>query len=255
MELIEQLTNPNTVVSFMLLFARMSGIIAFFPFFNHQSFPVSIKTALAFYLCLMFLPVLPPVEYNFTYMGLMIAVLGEVMLGFLASIFLQIAFAIIHFAGQTISFSMGFSMATTFDPMAGTNTTVIGQLLTLTATLFMIIQGMDHMILLFLDKSFESVPLGGFMFDRDVVPFMIKAATSIFVLGFALAFPVAGLILLTDILFGMIMKTNPQFNLLVFGFPLKIMVSFIILILTVHGFMIVFEKHFLDLFDKLMLFL
>eukprot|EP01022_Parablepharisma_sp_SALTPOND_P033367 TRINITY_DN8857_c0_g4_i1.p3 TRINITY_DN8857_c0_g4~~TRINITY_DN8857_c0_g4_i1.p3 ORF type:complete len:135 (+),score=4.55 TRINITY_DN8857_c0_g4_i1:63-407(+) len=114
---------------------------------------------------------------------------------------------------------------------------------------------MDHLILLFLDKSLESVPLGGFMFDSDVVPFMMKAATSIFVLGFALAFPVTGLILLTDILFGMIMKTNPQFNLLVFGFPLKIMVSFIILILTVQGFMIVFEKHFLDLFDKLMMFL
>ena len=36
-----------------------------------------------------------------------------------------------------------------------------------------------------------------------------------------MSFPIIALILLSDIIFGMIMKAHPQFNLLAIGFPVK----------------------------------
>lgn len=251
MELVAKLTDPDSVTAFLLLFARIGGIMAFFPYFTTQGFPVSIKTALAFYICIVFFPNLPEVHYSFSFGQIWLAILGEVMLGFLASIFLQTLFAIIHFAGEIISFAMGFSMASAFDPTSGAQSNVIAQLLTMTATLFLLDNGFDHMVFMFFHKSIEMVPLGGFIYEREITTYILKAFTAIFVLGFALAFPVAGLVLLADIIFGMIMKTNPQFNLLVFGFPIKIFISFVALILIVKGFMIVVVKHFYDLFDKL----
>lgn len=255
MELIARLTDPDSVMMFLLLFARMSGIMAFFPFFSTNSFPITIKAGLAFYLCVLFFPIIPETTYSLAYGHIWVAILGEITLGFLASIFLQIAFAIIHFAGQMIAFSMGFSMATAFDPTTSEQNTVIGQVFFMTGTLYLLMNGMDHLVLLFFSKSIELVPLGGFIYNPDVTSYIIRAFSTIFVLGFALAFPISGLVLLADIIFGMIMKTNPQFNLLVFGFPVKIIVAFIILILIVKGFMVVLLKHFNDLFDKLAMFL
>ncbi|MFZ2888889.1 flagellar biosynthetic protein FliR, partial [Sulfuricurvum sp.] len=38
--------------------------------------------------------------------------------------------------------------------------------------------------------------------------------------------------ILADVIFGMLMKTMPQFNLLVIGMPIKIAISFIVLMVT-----------------------
>jgi len=255
MELIAKLTDPDAVAAFLLMFARIGGIMAFFPYFTNTAFPVSVKTTLSFYICILLFPNIPEVHYNFRFSHIWIGILGEVMFGFLASMFIQILFAIIHFAGETISFSMGFSMASAFDPTSGVQNNVIAQLLTITATLFLLDNGFDHLILLFFNKSLELLPLGGFLYEKDITTYIIKAFATIFLFGFTLAFPIVGLVLLADIIFGMIMKTNPQFNLLVFGFPIKIFISFVALILIVKGFLVVVLNYFNDLFDKLQLLL
>ena len=56
-------------------------------------------------------------------------------------------------------------------------------------------------------------------------------------IGFSMAFPIIAVLLLTDIIFGMIMKTHPQFNLLVIGFPVKIGVALVILAIIVPSIM------------------
>lgn len=45
----------------------------------------------------------------------LIAGLFEVMLGFLASICLQIVFAMLSFGGEIVSFAMGLTMASAYD--------------------------------------------------------------------------------------------------------------------------------------------
>ena len=57
-----------------------------------------------------------------------------------------------------------------------------------------------------------------------------------------MAFPIIGVILLSDIIFGMIMKTHPQFNLLVIGFPIKIALALVILALIVPSIVMHFRE-------------
>jgi len=73
----------------------------------------------------------------------------------------------------------------------------------------------------------------------------------LFVMGFSLAFPILALSILSDIIFGMIMKTMPSFNLLVIGFPAKIAVSFVVLIAVLGSMMTVFKSEFLRTFNIL----
>ena len=58
---------------------------------------------------------------------------------------------------------------------------------------------------------------------------------------------------LLDVVFGMLMKTMPQFNLLVVGFPIKIGVSFIVLMATLASMMLIFKKEFVEAMNHLTL--
>jgi flagellar biosynthetic protein FliR len=66
-----------------------------------------------------------------------------------------------------------------------------------------------------------------------------------------IAFPIVALSWLADVIFGMLMKTMPQFNLLVIGFPIKIMVAFVVIIATLASFMNTFRIYMMETFEHL----
>ena len=254
MEFVAMLTDAG-VANFLFLLLRFMGVLTFFPFYEHQLLPVSIRGALAFYLTLLFYPIVPhqvppmaPVEF-------ILGGLGEVMLGFLSSRFLQIVFGMINFGGETVSFAMGLTMASAFDPVSGTQRAIIAQIITMLALLILLALDFHHLILEFVAVSLNAIPLGGFVFSADIVPYIVRAFTNILLIGFTMAFPIVALILLSDIIFGMIMKTHPQFNLLVIGFPVKISVAFAVLIVILPAIMIHFQREIRLAFDALQMFL
>ena len=78
MELVEFFGADKTIV-FMLLFARLSGLIVFFPFYSHNQVPLTVKTLLAFVLCVVLFPLSKAHENSINF--LIGEILGEVMLG------------------------------------------------------------------------------------------------------------------------------------------------------------------------------
>ncbi len=245
------LSDQNRVLAFLLLFVRFSSLLVFLPIFNYSTIPVSIKGAFAFYLTLLFFPLMPATSYNFTVDTFMAVILLEVMLGFLAGFVLQMLFYILHFAGELISFQMGFSMASTIDPQTQSQSPIVGQVFTLIALLILLLIDGHHLMIEFMAKSIQSSPIGTFVLEGDVVKYSIKAMSHLFIMGFTIAFPIIALSLLSDIIFGMIMKTMPQFNLLVVGFPIKISIAFFILTIILPAFVVIFKKEFEILFRAL----
>ena len=78
MELVEFFGADKTIV-FMLLFARLSGLIVFFPFFSHNQIPLSVKTLLVFALCVVLFPLSHTHEHAINF--LVIEILSEALLG------------------------------------------------------------------------------------------------------------------------------------------------------------------------------
>ena len=113
MELVE-FFGADKVITFMLLFVRLSGLIVFFPFYSHNQIPMVVKTLLVFALCIVLFPLSHAHEHaiNFLFME----ILSEVILGLCAGLLLNIVFAILQMAGEQISMIMGFSMASVLDP-------------------------------------------------------------------------------------------------------------------------------------------
>ncbi len=250
MEFLSSLTDGN-VMTFLLLLLRFSAVLTFFPFFDSQLVPISVRGALAFFLTILFLPLAssPAVITNLP--DLLIAAFMEIALGFMASLALQIVFNALALAGDSISFSMGMTMASAYDPSSGNTKPIIVQVIMLSAMVLALVLNFHHLVFQFIAYTLKILPLGEVTFSPNLAEYLIKAFGGMFALGFAMAFPVLGIILLTDIVFGMIMKTHSQFNLFSFGFPLKIGIALSVIILVIPGILYHFQTDLYEAFEAL----
>jgi flagellar biosynthesis protein FliR len=245
------LFTESYVVGFLLLFFRFAGLFIAVPIFSHESIPVNMKASMALFFTIVFYPLLPPTELIITTTTIVLAIISEFTLSLVVGLVLQISYHIITFAGGQISFMMGFSMASAIDPQSGVSMPIISQFLSLLTLMLLFSLDMHHWVFMFVYESLVEIPLGSYMLQEELFGYMMHAATEIFVVGFMIAFPIIALSWMTDIIFGMLMKTMPQFNLLVIGFPIKIGVALTIITATLPSTLLIMQKHFLAAFNWL----
>lgn len=248
------LFSESAVVGFILLFFRFGALFLATPIFSHKGIPNSIKAAMALFFTIVFYASMPPLQIELTIPSIILAILSELFFGLAIGVVLLISFNVITFAGGIISFMMGFSMASAIDPQSGVSMPIISQFLSLMGLMILFSVDMHHWILLFINDSLASIPLGGFLMEPKLFEYILYASSKMFVVGFMIAFPIIALTWLSDVIFGMLMKTMPQFNLLVIGFPIKIMVAFVVLIATLSTSMLILKKEMLEAFNYLEMF-
>ena len=246
------LLHPDHIYTFLLLFVRVSTLFVFLPFYNHMSVSVQIKGAFAFYLAIALYPVIPVAPEPPTVSAFFAAILSEVIMGLLAGLAMNIVFGIISYAGEIISFVMGFSMASVIDPQTQMQSPLVGQFLLLMATMIMLSFNGHYMLLIWMVDAIRTAPLGDIVMNHSMLDYLMSAMSGLFQFGFSIAFPIIALSLLSDVIFGMLMKTMPQFNLLVVGYPIKIFLSMSVWIAIFGSIMLLFKKHFLNAMDILM---
>ena len=248
---IASLLTPVNVTTFLLLFIRFASFLSFLPFFNYPTIPMIVKAAFAFWLTILFYPIIPKVTFEINTFNLIIAVLSEVTLAFLVGAALNLAFDILRFVAEQISFVMGFTMANVFDPNAGVQSTIMSQFFIWVAILIFLSFGGDHLEIYLIAKSLNTLPLGAVFDIHPFYQFFVDYMYKYFLFGFSLAFPILAVSLFSDIIFAMIMKTMPQFNLLVVGFPIKIAIAFLVLMAILGAMMRVFEREIIEVFNVL----
>ncbi|MDX2322767.1 flagellar biosynthetic protein FliR [Campylobacter hepaticus] len=249
MEFVNYLGDKN-VITFMLLFARMSGLVVFFPFFSHNSIPIIIKTTIALFLTMYLYP-FAKLESLHLDSFFVLQLISEVVFGMIAGLMLQIIFGIIMMAGEQIAFTMGYTIANVLDPNSGINMPIIAQILHLLALIFFLAFDGHHLILLFLSYSLGYITLGGFYLHENLMHYLNMGILNIFIIGFAMSFPILAISLLSDVIFGLLMKTMPQFNLLVIGYPIKIAIGFIVLIAILLVMMQYFKNLILEVLTQM----
>jgi len=246
-----EIFNEANMVGFLLLFFRFAALFLAIPIFDHKNIPMNIKAVMAFFFTVFFYSSMPAPTIDTNIPTIVVAILGEFILGLFVGIVLQLAYNVITFAGGQISYMMGFSMASAIDPQSGISMPIISQFLSLLGLMVLFSLNLHHWILLFVAHTLETVPLGGFIVTKNFFYYIMHATANMFMVGFMIAFPVTALSLLSDTIFGMLMKTMPQFNLLVIGFPIKITLSFSVLIATLTAIMFLLKGQVQDAFNML----
>ena len=81
--------------------------------------------------------------------------------------------------------------------------------------------------------SYNFVPIDQVMIPfnaQNIAEFIILAFNKMFIIAFQMSLPVVGTLFLVDVALGIVARTVPQLNIFVVGLPVKIGVSFIVLI-------------------------
>ncbi|WP_282171628.1 flagellar biosynthetic protein FliR [Cytobacillus firmus] len=220
--------------AFLLIFVRVTSFFLMMPLFSYRSIPASHKIGLGFFLAwIMFLGMdVPALEIDRTFFLLIIkeALVG-LMVGFIAYLILSA----IQIAGGFIDFQMGFAIANVIDPQTGAQSPLMGQYLYTIALFFLLTVNGHHLMLDGVFYSYNFIPLDQAWIslgDENMAEYVIKAMNTMFVIAFQMSIPVVGSLFLVDVALGIVARTVPQLNVFVVGLPLKIGVSFIVLIVV-----------------------
>ena len=156
-------------------------------------------------------------------------VAGEIIIGVAIGFTIQLGYAAAFVAGETVSNAMGLGFASMSDPQTGQSTPVIGQLLSIIATLlFLAMNG--HLILIsIIVTSYQTLPPGGSLLSADIIWELVAFGGSLFVAGLAIAFPVGSALLLVQIVMGMLARSAPSMNLFAVGLPATLTLGLVLL--------------------------
>ena len=230
---------------FLLIFARVIGFFVTIPLFSYRNIPIPFKLGLAIFISwIMFYTIgIPFLTFDGNYVLL---ILKELIVGLFIGFVAYLVIAAVQVAGGFIDFQMGFAIANVSDPQTGAQSPLTGQFLYTITLLFLITVDAHHMLLDGIVYSYELIHLDSFIsFGNESLPlFLIKTFSQMFIIAFQIAIPIVGCLFLVDIALGIIARTVPQVNVFVVGLPLKIFVSFVVLLLSLGIYTILIQKLF-----------
>ncbi len=212
-------------------FTRIAAMLTIAPIFGARVVPLRVRLVIALLLTWVVLPVIPrvPVIDPLSAASALVT-LQQILIGLAIGFSLQLVLATLVVAGQTIAMGMGLGFAQMVDPQNGVSVPVIGQYYLVIATLlFLALNG--HLALLrVLVDSFQSLPIGLDALSRDDFRSVAHWGVRMFGDAMMVALPAVTAILLVNLCFGVISRAAPQLNIFGVGFPMTLMLGFIILV-------------------------
>lgn len=220
----------ESFVSRMLLVAiRVGGLMTFAPFFSNASIAPLVKAGFTAFVTFLLLPVYaagPSPSSPATWLAM---AFSEAALGLLMGLTTQFVIEGMILAGQVISFQFGFSLENIIDPNTSVEITVLATLHELVALLIFLEIGAHRWLLRAVAVSFRIIPPGGLHAAHLLPAEVLRAATSLWLIGTEIAFPVIVVTMLTDFAVGFLTKASPQFPALFFGISVKALLGLAVL--------------------------
>ena len=149
---------------FVLVMIRFSGLILTAPILSSNNFPIMGKIGLIGMAAYVVTPTLPALNYPLPAEALPFAVMGagELLIGMIIGLLMQLVFAAIQIAGQVMDMQSGFGLINVFNPALETQVPLFGFIFFILTVLYLLAVSGHHLIILALVSSFQRVPVGGF---------------------------------------------------------------------------------------------
>lgn len=218
--------------AFLLILVRVTSFFIMMPLFSYRTIPTTLKIGLGFFLAwIMFYTIDAPIlEINGAYFLL---IMKEALIGIMVGFVAYLILSAIQIAGGFIDFQMGFAIANVIDPQTGAQSPITGQYFYIFSLLFLLSVNGHHLLIDGIYYSYQFIPIDQAWIpfgDESLVAFVLKTFSTMFIIALQMSLPVVGSLFLVDVALGIIARTMPQLNVFVVGLPLKIGVSFLVII-------------------------
>ena len=217
-------------VPFLLVLARLGGLVVAAPVFGHMLVPVRVRAALAMILAIVLAPAVAVASpLPTTLWGMAGAAATESALGAMIGFTAQLIFAGVALGGQLAGIQMGFGMFNLIDPTSHAQVTIVAEWEQLVALLIFLVLDVHHLLIEALLASFRTAPPGAVLLAAGGLETVFRMAGDVFAIGVRIAAPVLIVLLMTNAALGVLARTIPQLNVFVLGFPVNIGVGLFVL--------------------------
>ncbi|MCK9225320.1 MAG: flagellar biosynthetic protein FliR [Candidatus Muirbacterium halophilum] len=235
---------------FALVIVRVTSFFYNMPIFGGQFIPNTIKITASVGIALIIFPLVPraviPAEAPYM-MDFALFVFKEFLVGFTTGFMVSIFILGIRFSGILIGQNMGLMMANVVDPESNEQVSILEQIHYF-VFLFVFLSLNGHLtIVKAIVDSYSLIPAGGFSFHSDIIIIIVNSLSNMFTIGFNIAMPVFGTLMIVTVLLGFIAKVAQKIQVMLLSFPLKIVVGIIILTIAFP----VMMELFFDTFDQI----
>lgn len=240
------------IMAFFMIFVRIGSALMLIPGFGEVYVSPRARLLFALVFSLMLTPMLEPRMPVLPQSGFALGVLmaGEVIVGTFLGLITRVMLSAMHVAGTIIAMQSSLAVAAIFDPMSGSQSPVVSNLLTLAAVTLFFTLNLHHLVLAALVQSYDVFPPALFPSISDMNLLHVRLMSDSFNLGVMLAAPHIILSLLFYLAGGLMTRLMPNFQVFFVMMPPQIFISLLLLILAVplmlDVFMSFMENQLLD---------
>jgi flagellar biosynthetic protein FliR len=208
--------------AFLVLIARIGGLLAALPVLSGRTVPLKVKVALVLVLGAALAPVihLPPVPYDPVAMASGLA--SEMAIGLTIGLAVRLFFGALELAGELVGVQMGFGVVQMLDPATAQQTPIMGQFFTLLASLVFLSLNAHMLVVATIVSSYTAIPAFGASLPSGLGEEVLRLSQQMFAIGLKLAAPVLVTILIVNILLAILGRAVSQINVFVLSFPVTI---------------------------------
>ncbi|MCX5813503.1 MAG: flagellar biosynthetic protein FliR [Proteobacteria bacterium] len=218
---------------FILVFFRVASILWLLPLFSSRAVSVSFKAGLSLVISFLLFDL---VSVNQTLSSdtyyMLLLILKEVFIGLTISIFVRILFSTVYAAGEVSAFQTGFGFARFMDPVSMTQVSVLEQFINILTIIVFFAIDAHHILIKGIFLSFKELPIGAAVLNNSLFYHIGNLTSSIFSIGLRIGAPLIVTLFIVDLAFGLLSRMIPQINIFIEGMPMKILITFVVLSLS-----------------------
>ena len=229
---------------YLLVLARVAGLIIFAPFFGSAAIPLRLRLALVVILSFALFYLVggtfsPPSDLT----GFVPALLGELLVGLILGLAAALIFVGVRLAGLLIGQQMGISLADIFDPSFEGRSSILGRLFFLLTMVLFLLLGGHRALIGSLIGSFSSVAPGTFSPASVPIAGLSALLADAYLLAIRFAAPALLAVFLATVSLSFIARTVPQLNMISVGFPVQISTATLVLIFSLGSACLAFQNN------------
>lgn len=217
-------------------FFRIGALFMSMPVIGSRPVQKRVRLILTLLVTVVVAPLLPPAPAVDPLSGEGVLItLHQLLIGIAMGFALQLVFQIFVLAGQIIAMQAGLGFAAMMDPQSGASVPVVSQFYTILLTLTFLTLNGHHAVIEAMVESFRVLPIAAHGLQRDALWQLVLWGQQMFAGAVSISLPAVAALLLVNMGFGVMTRVAPQLNIFAVGFPITLMLCFVIMLATLPG--------------------
>jgi flagellar biosynthesis protein FliR len=230
--------------TFLILFARVGGVLMLLPVFSEESVPMRIRLLIALGFAAGMWGMLGATVAPFAREGpaLAMVVISEMIIGVALGMVTRMMFQAAAMAGSIISLQIGLTSVLVPDPGQGGQAVILSRVLAIVAAIVCMGMGVHHLWIASIVQSYHVFPIGGLPLAEDFARLAVSTSGRALGLALSLSAPLIVYAILFNAGLGLTARMAPAIQVFFIAQPLNVIFGLGLLAVTIGAILSTFAE-------------